>query len=142
MSQATTDATFTILDEGRPAAVTTRVSGDTVRLSREALEQALGWTLKPEGLCRGALCVPLRPGAAVESADGVDLAGVAAALGRPLALAAAERAAYLGVGAAERARALATLEAPDITLPDLAGRRHSLREHRGKKVLLVAYASW
>ncbi len=142
MSHATTDATFTILDEGRPAAVAARVSGDTVRLSRESLERALGWTLKPEGLCRGALCVPLRPGAAVESADGVDLAGVAALLGRPLALDTAEGAAYLGVGAGERARALATLEAPDFTLPDLDGRLHSLREHRGKKVLLVAYASW
>jgi hypothetical protein len=142
MSHATTDATFTILDEGKPATVSARVSGDTVHLSREPLEQALGWTLKPEGLCRGALCVPLRPGAALESADGVDLAGVAAALGRPLALDIAERAAYLGVGAGERARALAALEAPDFTLPDLEGRLHSLREHRGKKVLLVAYASW
>jgi len=142
MSHATTDATFTILDEGKPARVPARVSGDTVRLSREALELAIGWALKREGLCRGALCVPLRPGAALESADGVDLAGVAAALGRPLALDAVERAAYLGVGAGERARVLAALEAPDFTLPDLDGRLHSLREHRGKKVLLVAYASW
>ena len=137
-----TDATFTVLDEGKPATVPARVSGDTIRLTREALERATGWTLKPEGLCRGALCVPVRPGAALESADGVDLAAVAAALGRPLALDRAERAAYLGVGASARARALAALEAPDFTLPDLDGRLHSLREHRGKKVLLVAYASW
>jgi hypothetical protein len=137
-----TDSTFTILDEGKPATVPARVSGDTIRLTREALERATGWTLKPEGLCRGALCVPVRPGAALESADGVDLAAVAAALGRPLALDRAERAAYLGVGASDRARALAALEAPDFTLPDLDGRLHSLREHRGKKVLLVAYASW
>ena len=137
-----TDATFTILDEGKPATVPARVSGDTVRLTRAALERATGWTLKPEGLCRGALCVPVRPGAALESADGVDLAAVAAALGRPLALDPAERAAYLGVGASDRARSLAALEAPDFTLPDLDGRLHSLREHRGKKILLVAYASW
>jgi len=137
-----TDSTFTVIDEGKPATVPARVSGDTVRLTREALERATGWTLKPEGLCRGALCVPVRPGAALESADGVDLAAVAAALGRPLALDPAERAAYLGVGASDRARALAALEAPDFTLPDLDGRLHSLREHRGKKVLLVAYASW
>ena len=137
-----TDSTFTIIDDGKPVTVPARVSGDTVRVPREALERATGWTLKPEGLCRGALCVPLRPGAALESADGVDLAGVAAALGRPLALDTTERAAYLGVGAGDRARALAALEAPDFTLPDLDGRLHSLREHRGKKVLLVAYASW
>jgi hypothetical protein len=61
---------------------------------------------------------------------------------RPLAVDREEAVAYLGVSAAERAAALAALEAPDFTLPDLDGRRHTLSEHRGKKVLLVAYASW
>jgi len=46
------------------------------------------------------------------------------------------------VAASVRARALASLEAPDFTLPDLDGRLHTLSNHRGKKVLLVAYASW
>ena len=32
--------------------------------------------------------------------------------------------------------------APDFTLPDLAGQIHTLSDYRGKKVLLVAYASW
>ncbi len=31
---------------------------------------------------------------------------------------------------------------PDFELPDLAGRMHTLVEHRGKKVLFIAYASW
>jgi len=53
-----------------------------------------------------------------------------------------ERAAYLGISAAERAKSLASLEAPDFTLPDLDGRMHSLSQQRGTKVLLVAYASW
>ena len=30
----------------------------------------------------------------------------------------------------------------DIRLPDLDGRLHSLSEHRGRKALLIAYASW
>ena len=46
------------------------------------------------------------------------------------------------MSAAERAKTLSSLEAPDFTLPDLDGRLHSLSEQRGKKVLLVAYASW
>lgn len=66
----------------------------------------------------------------------------AEAEGRPVALDRHERAACLGVSAKERGRALASLEAPDFTLSDLDGRPHSLAEHRGKKVLLVAYASW
>jgi len=136
---------LTIIDGaagGGTATVPARLEAGAVRLSRGALEQALGWALRPEGLCRGTVCVPVRHAAALETSHGVDLAAVAAALDRPLALDAGEGAAYLGVGADERARSLGALEAPDFTLPDLEGRSHSLVEHRGKKVLLVAYASW
>jgi hypothetical protein len=80
--------------------------------------------------------------AEVDELEGAALAKRAETTGRPVAVDLDERVAYLGVSAAERAKALATLEAPDFTLPDLDGRRHSLFEHRGKKVLLVAYASW
>jgi len=48
----------------------------------------------------------------------------------------------LGESAQARGEALRSLEAPDFTLPDLAGRPHSLSAHRGKKVLLVTWASW
>jgi peroxiredoxin len=44
--------------------------------------------------------------------------------------------------ARERTAALASLEAPDFTLPDPAGRPHRLSDYRGKKVLLVTWASW
>ena len=74
--------------------------------------------------------------------DGRERARRAQADGRPVALDVDERAAYLGVTAAERARQLASLEAPDFSLPELDGRFHSLSEHRGKKVFLVAYGSW
>ena len=78
----------------------------------------------------------------LDEAEGIARATKAGASGRPVALDREERAAYLGVSAADRARALSSLEAPDFTLPDLDGRPHSLSDHRGKKVLLVAYASW
>lgn len=74
--------------------------------------------------------------------EGVDLVKRAEAAGRPVAVDLEERAAYLGVRARERATQLASLQAPDFTLPDLDGRSHSLSEHRGRKVFLVAYASW
>jgi hypothetical protein len=74
--------------------------------------------------------------------EGAELLKRAEADGRPVAVDPDERAAYLGVTARARADALGSLEAPDFTLPDVDGRRHSLSEHRGKKVLLVAYASW
>lgn len=61
---------------------------------------------------------------------------------RPLAVDRDERVACLGVAAAARGAALTSLEAPDFALPDLTGRLHTLSEQRGRKVLLVAWASW
>jgi hypothetical protein len=71
-----------------------------------------------------------------------ELTALAARLGRPLALDPEERAAYLGISASVRGERLRSREAPDFTLPDLAGRPHALRDHRGQKVFLVAYGSW
>jgi hypothetical protein len=136
-----TEEIITIIDAGRPMTVPASVSGGTVRLSADAVSTALGWELGPEGLCRDTACVPFRP-ATDAGADGIDLAALAAALDRPLAVDTGARAAYLGVSARDRADALASLDAPDFSLPDLAGRAHGLAEHRGKKVLLVVYASW
>ncbi len=39
-------------------------------------------------------------------------------------------------------RALTEARAPDFALPDLAGRKFRLSALRGRKVLLVAWASW
>ena len=114
---------FTLLDAGRPVPMAARIAGETVRLSAAAVRAAFGE-------------------AVTGPSDDIDLAELARHLDRPLALDVPARAAYLGVSAHQRGRRLASLEAPDFTLPDLEGRRHSLAEHRGKKVFLVAYASW
>lgn len=132
---------FTLVDDGLVARVRAAIIGGQVWLSPDTVREALGWELKPEGLCRGDICVPPPPGLSV-GPEGVDLGELAATLRRPLALDLDERAAYLAVAASDRSAALATLEAPDFTLPDLDGRLHTLSAHRGKKVLLVAFASW
>jgi hypothetical protein len=110
----------TIVDDGRPTTIPVETSDGRVRVSARAAAEALGWRL----------------------AGDVDLDELGAALGRPVAVDREERAAYAGIAAAERARVLTSLRAPDFTLPDLGGRAHSLATHRGRKVLLVAYASW
>jgi len=132
---------FTLLDDGRPIAVAARVGGDTVRVPPETLA-ALGWDLHDGLLCSDAMCIPVGDDPAFASPHGVDLAALAGALDRPLALDTAEGAAYLGVAARAHAEALASLEAPEFTLPDLSGREHSLSDTHGKKVLLVVWASW
>ncbi len=133
---------FTLIDGDRATSLRANVDGDAVRIAPDVLRDATGWELKPEGLCQGDRCIPVRDRVALADARGVDLAVFARALDRPLALDVAERAAALGTSAAERSAALATLEAPDFTLPDLNGRKHTLSSHRGKKALLIVYASW
>jgi len=76
------------------------------------------------------------------ASEGLARAEAAQAGGRPVAVDLDERAAYLGISAEERGRQLLSLQAPDFSLPDLEGRPHSLGEHRGRKVFLVAYGSW
>ena len=133
---------FELIDAGEPHAVEALVGPEGVRLSPDAVETALGWELRPEGLCREDRCVPLRDAASRITPESVDLAALAELLGRPLALDVEERVASLAASARERGAALASLRAPDFTLPDLSGKQHSLSEQRGKKVLLIAYASW
>jgi hypothetical protein len=99
-----------------------------------------GWTLKPEGMCRAELCVPL-PASAVGTNE-VDVAAFWKKLGGP-AIASDQRDVWaLGAPADERNAALEGLEAPDFTLPDFDGVPRSLSQLRGKKVFLATWASW
>ena len=105
---------------------------------------ASGWTLRPEGLCRDDICVPVPPNKAEKFvADGkVNLAAFWNHMGMPAAKSTDGDVWVLGESAETRAASLRSLDAPDFTLPDLAGMRHSLSDHRGKKVLLATWASW
>jgi AhpC/TSA family len=109
--------------------------------------RATGFDLKPQGVCRGELCYPLPPPRRSEllrdqsGQSWFNLTGFARLLGQPVAHDAAHSAWYFGVRPDQRPQ-LASLEAPDFTLPDLDGKLHSLSDFRGKKVFLVTWASW
>ena len=135
-------ATLTLLDEDSPLQVPAIVDADGVRLWPDVVQRSLGWRLEAAGLCRGDTCVPVRPEHGLLRDDGLDLRVLASLLERPLALDVDERMACLGASAAERGHRLRSLDAPEFTLPDLGGHPHSLAEHRGRKVLLLAWASW
>src|SRR5262245_5129464 len=133
---------FTLLDDGRPVETPALVGPDGVRLAPEAVRVALGCELRPQGLCHGDTCIPVRPEQGLLHSDGIDLAALAAVLERPLAVDLFEHVASLGASAAARGARLQSLQAPDFTLPDVDGRLHSLDGQRGRKVLLLAWASW
>ena len=118
--------------------------GEGLWLEPDQAAAVSGWALRPEGLCRGDICVPVPAGAAEEFvADGkVNLAAFWDHMGMPVASSTDGDVWALGEGAENRAADLRSLAAPDFTLPDLAGVRHSLSDHRGKKILLATWASW
>ena len=131
-----------LVDNGRVVEIPALARPDGLRLTPAAVQASLGWELKPQGLCRGDTCVPVLPEHRLLHADGIDLAALASVLDRPLAVDRDEGVAWLGASAAERGARLRSLEAPAFTLPDLQGREHSLSDYRGRKLLLLAWASW
>ena len=120
------------------------ISGDTLWLPARETQAATGWVAKPEGLCKGDVCVPLPRGREDEFVSGsrVHIARLWRHLGQPIVKSDRGHVWVLGESARARAAALASLEAPDFTLPDPSGRLHSLSDYRGKKVFLVTWASW
>lgn len=108
----------------------------------ESLSDLIGWTLKPEGLCRDERCVIVTDRSAIETGDGIDLRAVADLLDRPVAVEAAAGLVAIGAERGQRRGALQDRRAPDFSLPDLDGTWHALSDHRSKKKLLVAFSSW
>jgi hypothetical protein len=109
----------------------------SLHISKSAFEAGTGWTLKPEGACQGSVCIPLsRP-----VGDTVDVADVAREMDMPLVAAEEHHLWALGP-AAIRSRALASAEAPNLSLPDLDGNVFNLSQLRGQKILLYAWAPY
>jgi hypothetical protein len=132
--------TVTVIDE-RAHVVDGDVEGGRVLVGAAAVREALGWELKPEGLCRGDVCVPL-PEAARAPGGRADLVAAATALGRPAVVGPDLGAIAIALPSEERSRALDDLEAPPFTLPDLDGAPHTLGEWDGRKRLLIAFSTW
>lgn len=139
--------TATVIYKNRTAEMPGAVAeGDDLWLPVAELQAASGWELKPEGACLGDVCVPIPAGREQEfSRDGdrrFNLAALARLLGQPVVHDDARSVWAFGEAGSARRETLASLEAPDFTLPDLEGRLHSLSEHWGKKIFLVSWASW
>ena len=100
-----------------------------------------GWDIKPEGACRAELCISL-PAAARTANGTLDVRVVAERLGMPLVHDEAHGLWALGPATAVNRRALPSAVAPDLVLPDLDGNEFRLSSLRGKKVALIAWASW
>ena len=109
---------------------------DRLDISAAEFQEMTGWAIKPEGACKGDVCVPLGE----LGADPFDAVGVASRLGMPLVR---DGSGVWALGPESvGGHALTTAVAPDLVLPDLDGNPFALRSLRGKKVVLAAWASW
>jgi hypothetical protein len=109
---------------------------DRPEVSAEQLERRTGWTLQPEGACKGNRCVPVP-----QLDDGaLDVRVLGERLG--MALVHDSEHGLWALGPESEGRALESAKLPEVTLPDRHGNPFSLASLRGSKVLLVAWASW
>ena len=133
---------LTILNDDGTATVAARVVDGTALLPPRALGDAIGWELKPEGLCRDDVCVPVRDREELTVDGAVDLAAVARVLRRPFVIDEKARVAVVGASAAQRHDERAGLRVRDFTLATVGGERVRWSSLGRKKKLLFAWASW
>jgi hypothetical protein len=107
----------------------------SLEITAAEFTSATGWAIKPEGACKGEVCVPLAP------AERFDLSATAQRL--RMAVVHDEDAGLWAIGPESLGdRALVSAEAPELTLNDLDGNAFSLSSLRGQKVVLVAWAPY
>lgn len=111
---------------------------DALEMTAAEFETATGWSAKPEGMCKGDLCVPAPE--AITDDGAIDVEAVAARLG--MALVADPDRQVWALGPESGGNALTTAVAPDLELSDVDGNPFKLSQLKGRKVLLVAWASW
>lgn len=132
----------TILRDEGAVAVDGEFAGDRVLVDADALAEVTGWSLEPEGLCRGDVCVPTRSRPELRDGDRIDLVVAADLLGRPIAVDVETGTVALGASVESVAARLGDGGLGDLALRDAGGVEFSWPTVGRKKKLLVAWASW
>jgi hypothetical protein len=108
---------------------------DTLAIDADTFSAGTGWEIKPEGACRGEVCVPL------DDAGPFNLETAAAQLQMALIHDADAGIWALGPGTVS-GRALTSATAPDLTLADIDGAEFRLSSRLGEKVIIVSWAPY
>lgn len=147
-ASATTSHAATALSGGKTIEIANTLSDPTdLWVSGEDLTRISGFEVKPEGACLGDICIPLRESNTdlVVTRDGAQWIN-ASALARTVHQAVASDAENgvwsFGEVPAIVQSTLGSAKAPDFALKDREGNTVRLSDFRGKKVLLMTWASW
>jgi len=113
---------------------------DALWVRKRDLPRINDFELKPQGACRADLCIPI-PKDMIRK-DYFNLTAFAKKAGQPVVAEAGERVWSFGEMQALGSAFVNSRIAPDFAVPDRAGRPVHLSQFRGRKVLVVTWASW
>lgn len=106
---------------------------DSTTIDLDAFAAVTGWEIKPEGACKGDICVPL----------GTDRDPLSVAERLGMAVVTDDVSGSVAIGPASLSgHALDSAEAPDVELHDLDGNTVALSQFRGEKVVIVSWAPY
>lgn len=139
----------TVIYAGNPVTVEKTLSDPTdLWVTPEDLTRVNGFVLKPEGACLDELCIPIRQDEdndIVVTRDGqkwFNLTAFAKRLGQGYAYDADANVWSFAPIPEAQSGFLKSAVAPDFELKDRHGETVRLSDFRGKKVLIVTWASW
>jgi hypothetical protein len=115
-------------------------SADTLWVQKTDLPRINGFELKPQGACRDDICIPVPP--AMSRGAYFNLTAFAQRAGQRVVADSAARVWSFGEIPVVRGVFLESRIAPEFTVTDRKGLPVSLSRFRGKKVLVVTWASW
>ena len=114
--------------------------GGTLWIEKADLPRINEFELKPEGACRADICIPVPP--AMTRGTTFNLTAFAERVGQRVVADPGARVWSFGEIPVVRGSFLESRMAPEVVAPDRKGRPVRLSQFRGKKVLLVTWASW
>ena len=141
IAAAQSAARATVLYDGR-AIVLNRATADREALwiQKAELPSINGFELKPQGACRDEICIPVPR--SMMNGTRFNLSAFAQRVGQRVVADPAMRVWSFGEIPVVRGAFLESRQSPDFSVPDRKGRLVRLSQFRGKKVLVVTWASW
>lgn len=115
-----------------------KVEGSDLWVRSADLPRINEFELKPQGACRADLCIPVTK--ELRNADRFNLTGFARRIGQSVVVDSGVWS--FGEIPVVRGTYYNTRVAPDFAVPDRNGKIVHLSDFRGKKVLVVTWASW
>ena len=119
--------------------IDTDASG-TLWVQKSDLPRINGFEIKPQGACRADICIPIPR--AMMRGDLFNLTAFAGRVGQKFIADPSTRVWSFGEIPVVQGAYLESRIAPVVTVPDRQGKPVRLPQFRGKKVLLVTWASW